>query len=63
MVQRRRAGGYGWTNRATEDDVFYARRIYCYTQRAGVCARIKRGARRRERREAKVAIRIELAQR
>lgn len=63
MVQRRRAGGYGCVTRGAENDVFYARRIYCYTQRAGVCAKVKRGARRRERREAKVAIRIEMARR
>lgn len=29
------------------------RRWYCYTQRAGVTSKIKRQARRRERREAK----------
>jgi len=64
MVQRRRSGGYGWRTRSTEDDVFSSwRRVYCYTQRAGVCARIKRGARRRERREAKVEIRAALAER
>jgi hypothetical protein len=57
MVQRRRCGGYGWRNRATEDNVFGHWR---YTQRAGVCAKIKRGARRRERREAKVEIRATL---
>lgn len=63
MVERRRAGGYTWQNRATENDVFTKwRHLYCYTQRAGVCAKIKRGARRRERREAKAAIRIEMAQ-
>lgn len=62
MVERRRAGGYGWSRRY-EEDVFHARRIYCYTQRAGVCAGIKRGARRRERREAKVDIRRQLADR
>lgn len=37
-----------------EQDVFTGwRRVYCYTQRAGVCAKIKRNARRRERREGK----------
>jgi hypothetical protein len=29
------------------------RRLYCYTQRAGVTAKIKRQTRRRERREGK----------
>jgi hypothetical protein len=62
MVLRRRAGGYG-LSRSYENDVFYARRIYCFTQRAGVCAKIKRGARRRERRAAKVSIRAELNER
>lgn len=63
MVLRRRSGGYG-KNPVYEDDVFGSwRRAYCYTQRAGVCARIKRGARRRERREAKVEIRAALADR
>lgn len=33
------------------------RRIYCYTQRAGVTSGIKRAIRRRERREAKSGIR------
>ncbi len=37
-----------------EQDVFTGwRRLYCYTKRAGVCSRIKRNARRRERREGK----------
>lgn len=39
---------------AAEDDVFTRwRRVYCYTQRAGVTSSIKRGARRRERHNAK----------
>lgn len=64
MMQRRRSGGYGWRNRATENDVFGAwRRLYCYTQKAGTCARVKRRARRRERREAKVEIRQALVER
>ena len=64
MVQRRRTrAAYGRTKYA-EDDVFTKwRHQYRYTQRAGVCAKIKRGARRRERREAKVSIRVELAER
>lgn len=46
------------TKHTAEVDVFTGwRRRYCYTQRAGVCGSIKRGARRRERREAKDAIR------
>lgn len=62
MVERRRAGGYGRRTRGREEDVFSSwRHIYCYTQRAGVCAEVKRGARRRERREAKVAIRAAMA--
>jgi hypothetical protein len=36
---------------AAEQDVFTGwRKLYCYTQRAGVTSRIKRQARRRERR-------------
>jgi hypothetical protein len=38
---------------AAETDCFEARRWYCYLQRAGACAKIKRQARRRERREGK----------
>lgn len=37
-----------------ETDVFgRARRVYCWTQRAGVCKQVKRRANRRERREGK----------
>ncbi len=35
-----------------EFDVVYAKDMYCYLERAGVSARIKRGMRRRARREA-----------
>lgn len=43
-----------------EQDVFTRwRRMLCYTQRGGVTSKIKRQARRRERREAKTAIRTE----
>lgn len=43
----------GWD----EQDVLTSwRRFYCYTQRAGVCAQVKRGARRRERRQSKIDI-------
>ena len=39
----------------TEQDVLsrYARSIYCYTQRAGVCSKVKRAIRRRERHKMK----------
>lgn len=41
-----------------EDDVFTAwRKVYCWTQRAGACKRVKTRANRRERREARDAIR------
>lgn len=33
------------------------RRLYCYTQRAGVTSKVKRGTRRRERHEAKRELR------
>jgi hypothetical protein len=37
-----------------EEDVFTSwRTYYCYTQRAGTCAKIKRQYRRRERRQGK----------
>jgi hypothetical protein len=46
------------TKTAAETDVFTRwRRIYCYTQRAGVTSSIKRTARRRERHDAKRQIR------
>jgi hypothetical protein len=39
---------------AAEQDVHTRwRRLYCYTQRAGVTSKIKRQTRRRERREGK----------
>lgn len=37
------------TKSAFEDDVVYARRIYKYTQRAGVCKKAKRQINRRSR--------------
>jgi hypothetical protein len=42
-----------------ESDVFSrkARRIFYWTQRAGACKEVKRGANRRDRRQAKDAIR------
>ena len=42
-----------------EQDVFSrgARKIYCYTQRAGACRKVKRQANRRERREGKAELR------
>ena len=41
-----------------EQDVFTGwRGLYKYTQRAGVCKRVKRRANRRDRREAKQEIR------
>lgn len=40
-----------------EQDVVHARRIYCYTQRAGVTSGIKRQIRRRERREGRHEVR------
>lgn len=47
----------GWD----EEDVFTsARRIYCYTQRPGVCKWVKNKANRRDRRNAKIEIRHEL---
>jgi hypothetical protein len=43
---------------SAEGDVFTTwRRRFCYTQRAGTCAKIKRQYRRRERREGKQEIR------
>lgn len=38
---------------AEEQDVVYARRWYCYLQRAGAASAIKRQMRRRERREGR----------
>jgi hypothetical protein len=41
-----------------EQDTFTSwRRLYCYLQRAGAASKIKKGARQRERREAKTRIR------
>jgi hypothetical protein len=41
-----------------EQDVFTGwRKLYKYTQRAGACKRVKRRANRRDRREAKLAVR------
>jgi hypothetical protein len=45
---------------AAETDAFTGwRHLYCYLQKAGTRAEIKRGARRRERRQAKNEIRNE----
>jgi hypothetical protein len=44
----------GWDE---EDALTDWRKWYGYTQRAGVCARVKRRYRRRERRTAKISIR------
>lgn len=56
--------GYGRAAKYAEDDVFSKwRRRYCYTDRAGVCAKIKRNARRRERHDARHDIRAQLADR
>lgn len=45
---------------AGENDVHTSwRKVYAYVQRAGVTSKIKRGTRRRERREARAAIRRE----
>ncbi len=45
---------------AEEEDVFTSwRRLYCWTQRAGACKRVKRRANRRERREGKQETRNE----
>jgi hypothetical protein len=45
-----------------EQDVFTSwRRVYCWTRRAGACRRVKRRANRRERHEARAAIRAERA--
>lgn len=43
-----------------EQDVVYARRWYCYLQRAGATSSIKRGMRRRERREGQQDAREQL---
>lgn len=49
---RRQVKGYA------EQDAFTRwKHVLCYTQRVGVSASIKRGARRRERREAKQRLR------
>lgn len=65
MAMGRRGGRpYGRLAKYGEDDVFSAwRRLYCYTRRAGVCHKVKRGASRRERREAQAEIRAQLADR
>lgn len=47
------------TKTGAEQDTVHARHIYCYLQRAGVTAGIKRQMRRRERRDAKQALRSE----
>ena len=62
MTMGRRGGRpYGRLAKYGEQDVFTRwRRLYCYTDRAGVCHKIKRGARRRERREGKADIRAQL---
>lgn len=53
MGKRRRING-------AEQDAFSGwRRVLCYMQKAGVTSSIKRGARRRERREAKHLLRTE----
>jgi hypothetical protein len=57
MIMRRRRESWA------EDDVFEGRRIYCWTQKPGACAWVKRNARRRERREAKAEITAQLADR
>ena len=41
-----------------ENDAFTRwRRLYCYLQRAGATSKIKKGARQRERRDAKARVR------
>jgi hypothetical protein len=47
------------THTAAETDCFEARRWYCYLGRAGVSSRIKRQARRRERREGRRAATVD----
>lgn len=48
---------------ADEQDVHTGwRRIYCWTQRAGATAKVKRATRRRERREAKNDLRKEMGE-
>lgn len=42
-----------------EEDTVHARHIYCYLQRAGVTAAIKRQIRRRERRLGKADTRVD----
>lgn len=56
MGKRRRVNG-------AENDAFsrYSRRLLCYLTRPGITAKIKRGARRRERHEAKRQTRLESA--
>jgi hypothetical protein len=45
-----------------EEDVHtHWRRVLCWTQRAGACVAVKRRTNRRERQEAKAAMRDELA--
>lgn len=51
-MRRRETRGFA------EDDAFTGwRRVYCYLQRAGATAKIKKGARQRERRDARDRIR------
>ena len=46
------------TRGGAEVDVFTSwRRLYCYLQRAGAASKVKKGARQRERRDAKTRIR------
>lgn len=45
------------TRSGDEVDVVYGRRYYCYLQRPGVSAEIKRRMTRRERREGKIEAR------
>lgn len=51
-MNRRQIKTYG-----EQDALTGWRHVYCYLQRAGVRSSIKRGARRRERRDAKSVIR------
>lgn len=51
-MKRRVVGGDEW-------DMIYARRHYCYLQRAGVTDQIKRRIRRRERQDGKRDVRKE----
>jgi hypothetical protein len=56
-MHRRAGRGYGRATKYAEDDVFSRwRHRYCYTRRAGVCAGIKRNARRRERHDIRALL-------